>query len=113
MTATSRRRVAKLADGRRLEARWQFPAHPMIALAVNGRALGHVDYVEASASVHWALRVEHRGHEVVIGLPALAGRVPEELDADEGLCVAALDHALRAAADRLGDHGPALEPEHA
>ena len=106
MTAAPRRRETVLHDGRKLEAYWQFPAHPMIALSLDDHPLGQVDYAEASASVHWALRLEHRGHEVVVGLPALAGQVPEELDADERLCSAALDHSLQAAADRLGEHRP-------
>jgi hypothetical protein len=102
-------RGVDLAGLGELVACWQFPSSPLIAIQLGGRPWAEVDYFEASASVHWALRVSGADRSV-IGLPGLAGRVPDELDDDADLRVAALDHALDAAADRLGVRGETLSP---
>jgi hypothetical protein len=104
-----RRRVAELADHRALEARWQFPASPLIVLELDGRPFATVDYSEASASSHWALRLRVAGREIAIALPSLAVWIPEELDDDVTLRVVALDHALAAGADRLGYSAESIE----
>jgi hypothetical protein len=102
-------RAMALTGHGELVARWRFPASPLIAIELDGRAWAEVDYFEASASVHWALEVKGPEHESVIGLPGLAGQVPEDIDEHEELRIAALDHSLDAAADRLGVRGQPLQ----
>lgn len=109
MSTGVRARALVLVGHGELVARWRFPASPLIAIELGGRAWAQVDYFEASASVRWALEIKAPGHESVIGLPGLAGEVPEDLDEHEELRIAALDHSLAAAADRLGVRGEGLE----
>lgn len=102
MTEGIQARAMTLAEHDELVARWHFPAVPLITIELNGRAWGEVDYTEASASIHWALKIKASGQDSVVGLPGLAGQTPDDLDEREGIRVAALDHSLDASADRLG-----------
>src|SRR5947209_2582529 len=89
----------------RLDALWLWPVAPAVSVRLDGRAVASVEFFQASASAHWILNWigDDLGYEGPARLPlmSLAGRVPEEVDADAALVGAVLDVALDAAEDRL------------
>lgn len=86
----------------RLDAEWQWPLAPAVSIRLGDRDVASVDYFPASASAHWALHwISGDVGSAQLPLIGLAGRVPEEIDADPALQAATLDIALDAAEDRL------------
>jgi hypothetical protein len=90
---------------RGLVAEWRWPDHPLIEVRLDGEPIAVVDYLPASASIHWFLHwtggtsAAHGSAELPL-LP-LATRVPEEAEEDVGTRMTVLDTAIEAAANEL------------
>ncbi len=94
--------AAMLGPGpHRLSAAWRFPTSPLVEIRLDDRVLASVDYLPASASAHWFLTMRDADSESPIAVPALASRVPEEVDSDAALQRSVLDESALSAASRL------------
>ena len=94
-----------LAGGQRLLGRYWLPQRPVVTVTHDGAELAQLDYGEASASNHWAIRIAHGDRETLLGMPALAGTVPEDLERDLSLAEAILDETLQAVGAWITAHG--------
>lgn len=83
-----------------LVATWNFPFPPLVAVSLDGTAIAHADYVEASASMRWAIWWDS-APRTPLPLHPLATFVPEEIDDDPGLQRFALRVVLEAVRQQL------------
>lgn len=83
-----------------LIATWNFPFPPLVAVSLDGTAIAHADYVEASASMRWAVWWED-APRTPLPLQPLATFVPEEIDDDSSLQRFALRVVLEAVQQQL------------
>jgi hypothetical protein len=108
------RRIVQIGGNtHRIEATWQWPTGSAVSLRLGDRELARVAYLPASASAHWILHwigddFASEGPEQ-LPLVGLAGRVPEEVDADPALQAAVLELALDAATERLSGQPARIE----
>ena len=87
-------RDLSVGSGRTLRAHYSAGGQPTVTVALDGVQIAQLRYSEASASNRWAIHISHAGVQPILGLPALAGTVPEDLEGNRALAYAAVDDTL-------------------